>query len=71
MKSIDYNFRWKLLKAGVIFGSLLTILAYFTPDAEPKTDDEELLLKTCIPCYMEYLQHSSNPVYDNKLNRYL
>lgn len=55
MKSIDEEFRWELLKAGVIFGILLTGLTYFIPDAKPKTPDEELLLKTCIPCYMEYL----------------
>ncbi|RBQ05848.1 hypothetical protein [Pedobacter miscanthi] len=62
MKSIDEEFRWKLLKAGVIFGILLTGLTYFIPDAKPKTPEEELLLETCIPCYMGYLQINSNPI---------
>jgi len=62
MKSIDEEFRWKLLKAGVIFGILLTGLTYFIPDAKPKTPDEDLLLKTCIPCYMGYLQNNSDSI---------
>lgn len=60
MKSIDEKFRWKLLRAGIIFGILLTDLAYFIPDPKPKTADEELLLKTCIPCYMGHLEHSDD-----------
>jgi hypothetical protein len=66
MKSIDEAFKWKFLKAGVVFGILLAGLTYFIPDAKPKTPDEELLLKTCITCYMGYLQRSSDPVSDNK-----
>lgn len=64
MKSIDEEFRWKSLKAGVIFGILLTGLAYFIPDTKPKTPDEELLLKTCIPCYIGYLQNNNEPISD-------
>ena len=60
MESIDEEFRWKLLKAGVIFGILLTGLTYFIPDIKPKTPDEELLLKTCIPCYMGHLQGTAD-----------
>lgn len=66
MKSIDEEFKWKLLKAVVIFGILLTGLTYFIPDAKSKTADEELLLKTCIPSYMGYLQRTSDTVSDGK-----
>ena len=62
MKSVDEEFRWKLLKTGVIFGILLTGLTYFIPDAKPKTAEEQLLLKTCIPCYMAFLQNTSEPI---------
>jgi len=56
-------------KAGLIFSILLAGLTYFIPDAKPKTPDEELLLKTCIPCYMGIYSVRAIPDLIRKLNK--